>query len=210
MTDDARRGDGMEPVAAQADVVALAIAAFRANCDTADQLPANPLYNSNEAVFGNGGARIIDAMVVDRRTINPAQIISGTTLDIYVRLRFDEPYPAPLVGLTLSNTHGVVVYATHSGWLGVVNRPASVGTVRTYRFRLGLPVSVGSWFVDLAVAQSQTSVSRVRSKALMFNVMPNRMLQGLVDLAAEFEEATICDNPANSEHDHAVESMPAR
>lgn len=153
-----------------------------------DALPGNPLYNRNEKLYGHGGARIIDAMVVCDSRINPSQLMSGCEIDVLVRVAFDVAHPEPLVGLTLSNTQGVVVYATHSGWLGRRLAGAEPGEQRVYRFRMRMPLAVGSWFLDLAVAQNPGAVSTVRGKVLAIDVLRGRMLDGLVDLGASIEE----------------------
>lgn len=164
---------------------------FAAVADGADRLPQNPLYNPNETIYGNGGARVVDARVVCRDQVNPAHLASGSEIEVLVRVRFEEAHPHPLVGLTLSNVQGVVVYGTHSGWLNQAPMaPAAAGTLRSYRFRLRLPVAAGPWFLDLAVAQDSGNVSNVRGKALSLDLVRHGAMMGLVDLGAAVEDVS--------------------
>jgi ABC-type polysaccharide/polyol phosphate transport system ATPase subunit len=183
--------DRLELTAAAANFVAV-------GADGSDRLPTNPLYNSNESVYGQGGATVVDALVLCEGRENPPHLASGAEVELLVRVRFDAAHPHPLVGLTLTNVQGVVLYGTHSGWLNQAPMaPAVAGSVHSYRFRLRLPVAAGPWFLDLAVAQDSGSVSQVRGKAIALEVVRQGTMVGLVDLAAAVEEVV---TPAMRSH----------
>ena len=162
------------------------LGAFLADRSAGDRLSANPQYNANEQRWGNGGARVVDALVIADGRPHPAWVRSGAVIDVHVKIAFDSDYDQPLVGMTLTSLQGVTLYGTHSGWLGQPQPLARAGEVRTCRFRLALPLAVGAWFLELAVARDQTNVSDVRSRALHLEIQRERMLIGLVDLEAEF------------------------
>ncbi len=162
------------------------VAAFLADSTPEDRCALNPLYNANEQRFGNGRARIVDALVMVGAKANPDQVLSGATVEVYVKVHYESDHDAPIIGFTLTNAQGVVVFGTHSGWLGVLNAPAAWGDVRVYRFRIRLNLCIGPWFVDLAVARSQSEISEVRAKILLLTVTRKRMMVGLVELDTEF------------------------
>ncbi|MCW3473923.1 ABC transporter ATP-binding protein [Rhodovastum sp. RN2-1] len=172
------------------DVTAPEVAAFLDATGSEDRCAANPLYNANEYRFGNGGAGIIDFLVVERERINPAHVRSGDTVDIYLKIRFDRDYVAPLVGFTITNAQGVVIFGTHSQWLHGAAPPAAAGDVRCYRFRVRLTLSVGPCFIEVAVASAQGDVSDVRSKMILIEVLRDQMMIGLVNLGPTFEPMT--------------------
>lgn len=162
------------------------LGAFLADRTAVDRLAANPQYNANEQRWGNGGARVVDALVIADGRPHPPWVRSGAVIDVHVKIAFDSDYDQPLMGMTLTSLQGVTLYGTHSGWLGHPQPPARAGEVRTCRFRLALPLAVGAWFLELAVARDQTNVSDVRSRALHLEIQRERMLIGLVDLEADF------------------------
>jgi len=153
-----------------------------------DRLSRHPLYNKNEARFGNDGAMIADALLFADNEINPGHILGGETLDVYVKVSYLVPHSEPLLGFTISNAQGVVVYSTHSGWTGASLQSADAGSVRHYKVSLPLALTAGDWFVELAVAQTQWQISDQRARALHLLVGRSRMAQGLVDLGAEITD----------------------
>ncbi len=164
------------------------LAAFLADTRTTDRCAENPLYNPNEYRFGQGGAAIIDFLVMEGTRPHPGQLLEGAWIDIHLRVRFDTDYEAPLIGFTLSNAQGVALFGIHSGWLRHTTRPARAGETRCYRFRLRMTLSVGPWFIELTVARAQDSVSDVRSKMVLIEILRDRMMIGLALLDVEFTE----------------------
>jgi lipopolysaccharide transport system ATP-binding protein len=159
---------------------------FVADPSVADRCAANPLYNRNEHRFGAGGARVVDFLVTADGKVNPGILDCGTMIEVLIKIVFDEDMASPLVGMTLSNAQGVVVYGVHSGWLGQELPAARAGDVRVYRYSVRLSLATGAWFFELAVARRSGEVSDVRSKLFMIDVLRTSMLIGLVQLDAEF------------------------
>ncbi len=166
-----------------------ALGRFLADTSMEDRLAAHPLHNANERRFGAGGAAILDSMIVVDGAINPERVIAGTEADLYLRIRFDTTM-APLVGITLHTARGVEIYSTHSGWLGHALRPATPGELRCFRFRARLPVLPGPLFLELAVASADGRICDQRSRAMLIDIVRDRMFLGLADLGFGFEEVT--------------------
>lgn len=166
---------------------------FLANRVGEDRLAGHPLYNSNEDRFGAGGASILDVLLVAGRQVNPAGIVAGTEVEIMVKFRADTPI-APVLGLTLCNAQGVVLYATNSMWQRQPVARRNVGEIGVVCFRGTLPLPPGSVFLDVALASEtapgQAEVLDRRSRALVLEVFRDKMFQGMADLGFTIEERT--------------------
>jgi len=164
------------------------VQAFLGEDHADDRCPQNPLYNRNEVRFGNGGVRIVDFLLLNGHDANPGSIPSGAMVDIYVKAHFLEAFDRPLVGLTISNEQGVVIYGTHSGWRGCKIAPAARGEVRVFRFRFPFSVSAGHCFIELAVARNEGDVSDVRSRVIYLSITRREVMMGLADFGAAIDD----------------------
>ena len=159
---------------------------FVADFSAEDRAAANPLYNRNEHRYGDGGARVVDFLVIADGRVNPGIVDCGTIVEVLIKIVFDQAMDSPLVGMTLSNAQGVVVYGVHSGWLGQELPAAAAGDVRVFRYSIRLSLATGAWFFELAVARQSDQLCDVRSKLFMIDVLRTRMLVGLVQLDVDF------------------------
>lgn len=158
-----------------------------------DRLAGHPLYNPNEDRFGAGGAMILDVLVLAGRQVNPAGLVAGSEVEILVKFRTDTPI-APVLGLTLCNAQGVVLYATNSMWQRQPVARRDVGEVGIVCFRGPLPLPPGPVFLDVALASEtapgQAEVLDRRGRALVLEIFRDRMFQGMADLGFAIEERT--------------------
>jgi lipopolysaccharide transport system ATP-binding protein len=151
-------------------------------------LSLNPTYNKYEHRFGNGHASIADFCVVQEGAINPVPVRNDRRLDIYLKVRFQQPVERPLVGLTITSSQGVAVFSTHSGWLGVKTGAARSGETRLFRFSFVPKLNTGDWFVELAVAESPADMCDVRSKVIHLSMTSATSFDGLTLLDTKFAE----------------------
>jgi ABC-type polysaccharide/polyol phosphate transport system ATPase subunit len=151
-------------------------------------LSQNPSYNKYEHRFGDGRASIDDFCLVQERTVNPVPVRNDRLLDIYVKVRFQEPLERPLVGLTITSSQGVVLFSTHSGWLGVKTKAASPGEVRVFKFSFVPKLNSGDWFVELAVAENPADMCDVRSKVIHLSMTSAVSFDGLALLDMSLAE----------------------
>jgi ABC-type polysaccharide/polyol phosphate transport system ATPase subunit len=161
--------------------------AFLSDGSREDRCQQNPTYNKYEHRFGNGRATIIDYLIAQDGKTNPTALASGQTVEVFVRVFFGANIQNPLIGLTVKNKQGVIVYGTHSGWLGVQTPQAQEGSIHTYKFSLRLNLSYGAWFLQLAVAESQTEMCDLRSNVAHVEVMPGSPFEGLAMLDTAFQ-----------------------
>jgi hypothetical protein len=120
--------------------------------------------------------------------VNPVSVTNDRLIDIYVKVSFKAPIDRPLIGITITSSQGVVLYGTHSGWLGGHATPALPGETRIYKFSLVPMLSTGDWFVELAVAQNSVDMCDVRSKVIHLLVTSQTSFDGLAQLDTQFTE----------------------
>ena len=193
LPDDAAAVSVPTPAPAQAapdaDAGGDPVAAFLADPSPEDRLARHPLYNANEARFGHGGAVVLDALLVLDGVANPAAIPSGAVLDIHLRLRFDAAMD-PILGVSLHNEQGVLLYGVNNAYLRQELRPAVPGEVRCLSLRAPLPLAPGPVFIELAVASERHRVCDQRSRVLALEILRGGMFLGLADLGFTMQEAT--------------------
>jgi lipopolysaccharide transport system ATP-binding protein len=183
--------EGMEPTRDEADDTAAALAHFLAGTGPEDRLARHPLYNRNEDRYGPGGGQIIDALVLADGKVNPAGVLAGRAVEIYVKLRLDKAVQ-PVAGLLLCNAQGVDIYATNTLWQRRPLGPRAAGETVTVCFSGHVPLAAGPLFLDLALASETTpgvtGLMDRRGRVLVLDVQRDRMFQGLVDLGFGIEE----------------------
>lgn len=177
--------------AAPADGGTDPVAQFRADQGGEDRLALHPLYNSNEDRFGAGGAVILDALILSDGQVNPAGVVAGSEVEIHVKYRFDVPM-VPVIGLSLCNAQGVVIYATNTMWLRQRLPPRAAGDVMIASFRGPLPLGPGPVFMDFGLAAEeapgQADIRDRRGRALVLEIFRDRMFQGMADLGFSIEQ----------------------
>lgn len=155
----------------------------------ADRLAAHPLYNPHEFRFGDGRARIIDAMLDHEGRIDPPRIPAGASIDLYVKVAYAADIPQPILGFTLKTLEGVEIFGVCTEWLRDCRvEPAQSGDEKIYRFTLPLWLKAGDWFLDLAVAASMADILDQRRAVLHLHLTDSVIHTGLVRLEPAFAD----------------------
>lgn len=162
--------------------------AFTGDASPEERCHLNPSYNRYEHRTGNGRARIIDYLIADGGAVNPPSIRSGRPLDIYLRVLYHHAVERPIVGMTLKNTEGVLVYGANTEWVGARTQPAAAGDVRVYRVTVAAHLAPGDWFLELAVAEAPGAICDGRGALGHLYVTDRRQYVGLACLDARFAE----------------------
>jgi len=163
------------------------ITRFLACVPTTDLCASNPTYNKYEHRFGNGNAKIVDYLLCVATAVNPQTIDSGATLDIYLKIRFERPINAPVVGLRFTNKEGILIFGTNTSLMDIVLPPMDAESVRTFRFRVAATLAPGDWFIDFAVAESTSDLCDCRNSLVFLQFLDSRRYTGLVALATSFD-----------------------
>lgn len=155
---------------------------------TVDSCSQNPTYNKNEFRYGLGGAEIIDYVLVSGSRVNHHDIGCGASMDVYLRVRFDQAVEAPIIGVNVKTDEGVLSFGINTEWLRVALKPRARGDVAVYKCTLRMDLGPGNWFLDLAVAQSGTELLHVREGVAHIVITQVWRSIGLASLRTEFSE----------------------
>jgi lipopolysaccharide transport system ATP-binding protein len=154
-----------------------------------DRCPFNPTYNKHEHRYGKGGAAIIDYRLSSEGKENPGELRADAALEIRVWIRFDRDVEAPLVGVGVASTDGVLVASTHSAFLDRRLLPRKAGETAEYRIAMKMHLAPGEWFVNLALAEDAATVLDTREGLIHLSVVSARRLLGIASLETEIDEA---------------------
>lgn len=153
-----------------------------------------PGYNRHEVRTMNGGAAIIDFVIMRNGHADLFGIASGTELTIFVKVQFTEDVTQPIVGFELKTDKGVTITGSNTYLSRTPMRPAGKGDWRVYQIEFNVPLNEGDYFLDLGVAKydgsSGGSILDVRRSIIHLVVtrMSERKFDGIVDIGFRFAE----------------------
>lgn len=173
-----------------------ALRAFLGDRSDEDRCAVNPTYNRYEYRFGNGHAAVIDYAVVHGHAVNPLSVPAGATVDLYLKVVYRQDILAPIVGMIVKSTEGVIAYGVNTEWMKRALGPARAGDIADYRFTVPLGLCAGDWFIDLAVAESTSDMCDNRSALIHLTLVEQeRQFCGLARLDGEFAQVDPGDLP---------------
>ena len=160
----------------------------------ADAFHTRPGYHAAEHRWGQGGAAILDYLIVAAGQEYPAQIAGNAQTDFYVKVRFDRDFPEVVPGLLIKTLEGIFLYGTNSfiASAGRVRLAARAGEVRRFRFSLPLALNAGYYRLSFGISAGDplaelTPLDR-RYDAVLIQCGRELPFWGLADLGASFDE----------------------
>jgi homopolymeric O-antigen transport system ATP-binding protein len=164
--------------------------AFLVDRCNADQCARRTTYNPTEHAQKDPRAEIVDYLIVSAESVDPTHIMSGETIDIYIKVRFHADIESPCFGIALNSKDGVQIYALNSAWTSSEPIPARAGELRVVRFRIVLSLNAGDVFIDIGVDERRdvTSYANVfrRMGLIHLVIHSNKLFHGLANLDANF------------------------
>jgi ABC-type sugar transport system ATPase subunit len=151
-------------------------------------------YNRHEIRTTNGGAAIVDFVMMGNGRTDLSSIVSGTALTIFVKVRFTEDVTQPIVGFDLKTDKGVTIVSSNTFLSQIAIKPAQQGETKIYQIDLSTPLNEGDYFIDLGIAKYDGSqggaVLDVRRSIihLIVSSMVEKRFNGIVDMGFRFEE----------------------
>jgi ABC-type polysaccharide/polyol phosphate transport system ATPase subunit len=151
-------------------------------------------YNRHEIRTTNGGAAILDYVVLGNGRTDLSSIAPGTVLTIFVKVQFTEDVTQPIVGFELKTDKGVTITGSNTYLSRMLLRLAGKGDVRVYQIDFNVPLNEGDYFLDLGVAKYDGSpggyILDVRRSIihLMVTRMAEKKFDGIVDIGFRFAE----------------------
>ncbi len=158
-----------------------------------DIFHTRPYYNAGEHRWGQGGARILDYVVVSGGEEFPARVESGTRTVFYVKIAFDQDFDSVVPGFLIKTLEGLFLYGTNSflsseGRAGI---SVKAGQVIVCKFSMPLDLNEANYLVSLGISSGDPLVELTpldrRYDAIVLNVARGMQFWGMMDLKADFE-----------------------
>lgn len=160
---------------------------------TQDLFHTRPGYRKEEHRWGQGGAVILDYLIVSEGQRYPHQIASNTMVEFSFKVRFDQSFDNVVPGFLVKTLEGIFLYGTNSFICSQGNKSisASVGDVIVFKFSLPISLNGGYYLVSFGISsgdplQHLTPLER-RYDAVLINVQRPVQFWGMIDLQASFE-----------------------
>jgi lipopolysaccharide transport system ATP-binding protein len=164
------------------------VQAFIHSTPLTDNCPSRLGYNPYEKRMGDRRAELVDFLVVDRKNRETTTIYSGDEIDIYMKVRSDHHLDYFIVGFSIKNKEGIVVYASNTGYQRIPIPPVEAGQFMVSRFSFKMNLHEGDYFIDLGVAEPTHEAIDVRYGILHLTVCGKSQFDGFVELESSFEE----------------------
>ncbi|MGV7196674.1 ABC transporter ATP-binding protein [Xanthomonas axonopodis] len=158
-----------------------------------DIFHTRPYYNAGEHRWGQGGARILDYVVVSGGEEFPARVESGTRTVFYVKIAFDQDFDSVVPGFLIKTLEGLFLYGTNSFLSSEGRSGISVkaGQVIVCKFSMPLDLNEANYLVSLGISSGDPLVELTpldrRYDAIVLNVARGMQFWGMMDLKADFE-----------------------
>ena len=170
-----------------------------------DKCPLNPTYNKNEFRFGTSEASVLNYCLVVGNDYNPLSYYAASRLNLYFLVKFHKDVETPIVGYTVKSKDGLLVSCSNSRWIQEDLLPKNAGELGLYRFEIDLNLCDGDWFIDLAVADSETGpLLDNREGMIHLHVLPNKASKGIAMLDTKISEISMSETNDVGEHSNAA------
>jgi lipopolysaccharide transport system ATP-binding protein len=159
-------------------------------------------YNSHEYRWGDGRAKIVDYLLESNDRDYPRSFPTGSWVNLSVGVRFLAPVLRPILGFTVKNKEGVVIYGANSETLSfsAVQELGEGGTLSEVALRWKCNLAPGDYFISLGLAVREGDeiipIDR-RYDSIHIHVEPDSKFFGLCDLGLEWVD---CRSSAPSGH----------
>lgn len=157
-----------------------------------DLFRTRPGYRKEEHRWGQGGAAILDYLIVSQGQHYPSQIESTHMTDFYFKVRFDRHFDTVVPGFLIKTLEGIFLYGTNS-FVSTNGRKfikAEQGDVVVFKFSLPMTLNEGHYLVSFGISsgdplQSLIPIDR-RYDSVMIYVNRPIPFWGITDLGASF------------------------
>lgn len=146
-------------------------------------------YNKNEHRYGNMRAEIIDYLLVCEEVIDPIEIRSCDSIDVYMKVAFHDKVECPVYGFAVKTVDGVQVSGSNT-WVDKIQLTASKeGDVVVFCYSMKMVMAGGDFFITLAIAERVDGCNELcdhRTDFIHIKVLQEKEgFIGLVDIEAK-------------------------
>ena len=164
-------------------------------CDgstTTDNCINRKSYNKNEHRQGNNKAEMIDYLIVCGNQYDPVVIYSGTPIDFYLKIRFNEAVESPGCGLAVNTKDGITIFGTNSFFTDARFAPVAKSEVIIFKISIKQNLAEGDYFFDAGAAEKRYNEPFValdrRCDVAHIKVLGKNNFAGLADFDVEYQE----------------------
>lgn len=165
------------------------------NIGEEDVFSTRPGYRKEEQRFGQGGATILDYLIVSDNQKYPPSLESDTMADFYFRVSFNESFSNVVPGFLLKTHDGVFLYGTNSIIIskGKKSISASSGDILVFKFSMPMILNTGHYMVSFGISSGDISEELVplerRYDSVIIRVDRTDNFWGITNFGASFEVA---------------------
>ena len=160
-----------------------------------DRISTRISYNKDHFRTGSGQARILDYIIIVGEEVDARVVRRGAEVEIYLKVKFTEDVPEPVVGLAITKIDGINVYGTNSRLMSLHLTPGRAGDFSVYRFKFSNDLVGGDYFMNFGVSTVGDNgetilLDNLRSVAhLVFE--HTREATGMINLHSALEQVTL-------------------
>ena len=165
---------------------------IRFNQKSEDLYHTRPGYLKEEHRWGQGGAKIIDYLIVSSGSEYPIVINTNDRLDIYIKVLFESDFDYITPGILIKSLEGVFIYGSNSylSTKGKILPTGRSGELVVYKFSMNLCLNEGAYLLSLGLSSGDptktTDPIDRRYDSILLKVTNNVHMWGLVDMQADF------------------------
>lgn len=134
-------------------------------------------YNKNESRSGNRQAEILDYLCIRCDDLDPVEIKTGDTLEIFMKIAFYQPLQLPVYGFTIKTLDGIKICGSNT-WLDkIAVSPVLSGEAVIFRYEIKMTLAAGDFFISLAIADrvdNQYILADHRTDLIHINVQQDK------------------------------------
>ncbi|MBN1788438.1 MAG: ABC transporter ATP-binding protein [Sedimentisphaerales bacterium] len=153
-----------------------------------ERLHTRKSYNKNEYRQNNGRVDVLDYYIICNGVEDPVSVISGDTIDLYLKVRFNEPFDNPLAGFSVKTTDGLIIMGTHNMCFGIPIVRSAGSEIAIFKFSIKLPLHAGDYFFDIGTIDMGTDILDRRCSAIHLYVHESTRFDGIAYLETHFHE----------------------
>lgn len=144
---------------------------------------------------GNGRATISKAWL-SGSGLQADKVLQGGDLTLTFQLQIHQDLPDALIGLSIRNLYGVVIYGTNNLQLEKRPKALAAGSSPELSFRWRNQLNAGVYTISIAITSEDCEVYDWIDEALVFEVVNDRFCEGVIDLGADLHWISEFSSPA--------------
>jgi len=110
-------------------------------------------YNKNEHRYGDKRAEIVDYLTVYGDEVDSTHVLSGKTLDIYIKVKVRDYIKTPMIGYSVNTKDGIMINASNTRFGEISFEPLNKGDIVIFKLSINLKVQVGDIFISVGIVE---------------------------------------------------------